>query len=317
MKNFSILSGTCLFLFVVLLQGAEKNSTVNPPSAAPESSKVSELYPDLTRACLTYAVVSELPEGVLLKAGELIIKDKDVNEEIAKAQEQMRPKLQKNALFVLEQIATFKLLLAEAKSEAAKSGTDISKKDEQAIMQDYLRTLAKSVNVGNAEILDFYNSNKEAIGNAPLEKVKPQIEQFLLQQKQQELVNKHIRTIGQRVKIEVSASWLKAQAALARDNPVDKARASGRPSLVDFGSTGCVPCDMLAPILETLRQKYKDKANVVFVHVGQEPMLASRYGIQAIPVQIFFDKTGKEVFRHVGFFPQEQIEKKLSEMGVK
>jgi len=317
MKNFSILSGTCLFLFVVLLQGAEKNSTVNPPSAAPESSKVSELYPDLTRACLTYAVVSELPEGVLLKAGELIIKDKDVNEEIAKAQEQMRPKLQKNALFVLEQIATFKLLLAEAKSEAAKSGTDISKKDEQAIIQDYLRTLAKSVNVGNAEIFDFYNSNKEAIGNAPLEKVKPQIEQFLLQQKQQELVNKHIRTIGQRVKIEVSASWLKAQAALARDNPVDKARASGRPSLVDFGSTGCVPCDMLAPILETLRQKYKDKANVVFVHVGQEPMLASRYGIQAIPVQIFFDKTGKEVFRHVGFFPQEQIEKKLSEMGVK
>ena len=74
---------------------------------------------------------------------------------------------------------------------------------------------------------------------------------------------------------------------------------------------------MLAPILETLREKYKGKVNVIFIHVGQEPILASRYGIQAIPVQIFFDKTGKEVFRHVGFFPQEQIERKLSEMGVK
>lgn len=40
-----------------------------------------------------------------------------------------------------------------------------------------------------------------------------------------------------------------------------------------------------------------------------------RYGIDAIPTQIFFDKEGKEVFRHTGFFPQEQIEKKLSELG--
>jgi thioredoxin 1 len=45
--------------------------------------------------------------------------------------------------------------------------------------------------------------------------------------------------------------------------------------------------------------------------------LAARYGIQSIPVQIFFDKDGKEVFRHVGVFPQEEIEKKLAEMGVK
>jgi thioredoxin 1 len=182
---------------------------------------------------------------------------------------------------------------------------------------DYVGTLAKTVNVSDLEILEFYNNNKETLGGVTIDKVKPQIEQFLLRQKQQELVNEHIRTIGRRTQIEISASWLAAQAALAKDNPVDKVRASGMPSLVDFGSTGCVPCDMLAPILETLREKYKGKVNVVFIHVGQEPILASRYGIQAIPVQIFFDKTGKEIFRHVGFFPQEQIEAKLSEMGVK
>jgi len=319
MKHFGILTGTCLFLlvFVVLLQGAEKNGTVNPPSTAPKPPTVSELYPDLTRACLTYAIASELPEGVLLKTSELVINEKDIKEEIAKAQEQMQPKLQKNALFVLEQIATFKLVLAEAKIEAVKSNADISKKDEQTIIQDYLHVLAKSVNISEAEILDFYKSNKEAIGNAPLEKVKPQIEQFLLQQKQQECINEHIKTIGKRMQIEISAPWLKVQAALAKDNPVDKARASGGPSLVDFGSTGCVPCDMLAPILDALREKYKGRLNVLFIHVGEEPILASRYGVQVIPVQIFFDKTGKEVFRHVGFFPQEQIEKKLSEMGVK
>jgi len=98
---------------------------------------------------------------------------------------------------------------------------------------------------------------------------------------------------------------------------VGKARSSGKPSLVDFGSKGCGPCDMMAPILATLSKKYDGKANVLFVHVGEEQILASRYGIQSIPVQVFFDKDGREVFRHVGFFPQEEIEKKLAEMGVK
>ena len=74
---------------------------------------------------------------------------------------------------------------------------------------------------------------------------------------------------------------------------------------------------MMAPILDRLRDKYKDKIDVIFIHVGQEPILASRYGVQSIPVQIFFDKTGKEVFRHTGFFPEEEIEKQLSKMGVK
>jgi thioredoxin 1 len=152
---------------------------------------------------------------------------------------------------------------------------------------------------------------------ASLAQVKPQIEQFLQQQKQQDVVDEHVRTIGKRIQIDISTSWLKTQATLAQDNLVDKARSGGRTSLVDFGSTGCVPCDMMAPILDTLREKYKEKINVVFIHVGEEPILASRYGVQSIPVQIFFDKTGKEVFRHVGFFPQEQIEKKLSQIGVK
>ena len=319
MKRFGIFTVVYLSLLVLVvpLQGAEKNSTSNVPSSSAKPRTVNELYPGLTIGVLTYAMASELPKGVLLKAGDLLIHDKELREEIAKAQEQMRPKLEKNAFFVLEQTATVKLLLAEARAEAAKNGRDISQKNDQTIIQDYLPTLVKNVEVGDSEILYFYNNNKETLGGASLAQVKPQIEQFLLQQKQQEFINKYIQTLGQRMQIEISAPWLKVQAALAKDNPVDKARASGMASLVDFGSTGCVPCDMLAPILETLREKYKGKVNVVFIHVGQEPILAGRYGIQAIPVQIFFDKTGKEVFRHVGFFPQEQIEAKLSEMGVK
>ena len=74
---------------------------------------------------------------------------------------------------------------------------------------------------------------------------------------------------------------------------------------------------MLAPILETLKKKYDGQANVVVVLVTQEQILAARYGIEAIPVQVFFDKDGKEVFRHLGFFPQEEIEKQMAKLGVK
>jgi thioredoxin 1 len=314
MKYFGII--TVLYLSLLPLEGSEVSSTVNP-SSSPKPRTVNQLYPGLTTGAMSCAAASTLPEGVVLRAGEIVIENNELIEEIGKAPEQMRPKLKKHAFFVLEQIATIKLLLAEARAEAVKGDKDISEKDEQAIIQDYLRALAKTAKVSEAEILDFYNGNTEMFDGASLVQIKPQIEQFLLQQKQQELINEHIRMIGRRMQIEISSSWLKVQAVLARDNPVDKARASGRASLVDFGSSGCVPCDMMAPILETLREKYNGKVNVIFIHVGEEPMLASRYGVQSIPVQIFFDKTGKEVFRHVGFFAQEQIEGKLSEMRVK
>ena len=184
------------------------------------------------------------------------------------------------------------------------------------MIQKYLTGLVANVQASDAEVTTFYEENKDACGGATLDQVKDQLKQLVLQQKQQKLVDEHVRTLGQRMSIEVSAAWTKEQSVLAKDNPVDKARSSGKPSLVDFGSTGCRPCDMLAPILETLKDKYAGKANVLFVHVGEEQILAARYGIQTIPMQFFFDKDGKEVFRHVGFWPQAEIEKKLAEMGV-
>jgi thioredoxin-related protein len=59
-----------------------------------------------------------------------------------------------------------------------------------------------------------------------------------------------------------------------------------------------------------------DRLNVVFVHVGEEEMLAMRYGIRSIPVQVFFDSEGKEVFRHVGFFPEKEVITQLNKIGV-
>lgn len=315
MTRYGIVS-IVLFLSVVSLQGAQQNSTKNS-STSSESKMVKEMYPNMEMGLLSNAVISDLSSGVLLKADNVVISDKELDKTIADANDNIKLQLKKYASIVLEQLAIPKLLVLEIKNEAAKNGQEITEKDENKIIQDYIRTLAKTIKVSDEKILEFYNNNKDSLSGATLEQIKPQIEQLLGQEDLQKLVDERILTIGRRMKIEISASWLKAQVAIEQDNPVNKARNSGKPTLVDFGSKGCVPCDMLAPILETLREKYKGKVNVVVVLTGEEPLLSSRYGIQVIPLQIFYDKTGKEVFRHTGFFPQEEIEKQLSKMEVK
>ena len=305
------------FAAIAGMQFMGQSATAEPAAPAPGpggEKTVSSAYPTLASGGLVHARLAELPEGVLLQAGEVTVTQKDLDAEIAKAPKTVREQLRKYAFFQLEQTATKALLLKEA---GAQAGKDAAGTDERALIQGYLGKLGEKLKVSDEEIADFHKNNMDVMGGAALEKVKPQIAEYLRQQKQQELVAQHIKTLGQRTSIEVSAAWAKAQAVLAKDNPVDKARASGKPSLVDFGAKGCIPCEKLAPILETLKTKYEGKANVLFVMVLEQQILAARYSVESIPVQVFFDKDGKEVFRHTGFWPQEQLEKKLAEMGVK
>lgn len=92
--------------------------------------------------------------------------------------------------------------------------------------------------------------------------------------------------------------------------------ASGLPRLVDLGADKCIPCKMMAPILEELKEQYKGKLDVVFLDVWKNPNISTQYGIQMIPTQIFYDAAGKEVFRHEGFFSKEDILAKWKELGV-
>jgi thioredoxin 1 len=91
---------------------------------------------------------------------------------------------------------------------------------------------------------------------------------------------------------------------------------TGRPRLLDLGATKCIPCKKMAPILDELKEEYVGQMDVEFIDVRQNRDAASQYGIQSIPTQIFFDASGKERFRHEGFFAKEDILKKWEELGV-
>jgi len=88
------------------------------------------------------------------------------------------------------------------------------------------------------------------------------------------------------------------------------------PRLVDLGADKCIPCKMMAPILEELSVEYKGKLQVVFIDVWKNPQEGPKYKIRVIPTQIFFDADGKELFRHEGFFSKEDILAKWKKFGV-
>jgi thioredoxin 1 len=93
------------------------------------------------------------------------------------------------------------------------------------------------------------------------------------------------------------------------------ATAQKLPRLLDLGAGKCIPCKMMAPILEELRNEYKGKLQVEFIDVWESPILGDQYEIRFIPTQIFFDPSGKELFRHVGFMSKEDILAKWRELG--
>ncbi len=88
------------------------------------------------------------------------------------------------------------------------------------------------------------------------------------------------------------------------------------PRLVDVGAKKCIPCKLMAPILEELKKEYAGRLQVDFLDVSINPGFAEQYGVTIIPTQIFYDATGKELFRHEGFMSKEDILNKWNELGV-
>ena len=92
--------------------------------------------------------------------------------------------------------------------------------------------------------------------------------------------------------------------------------AKALPRLVDLGAKKCIPCIMMAPILEELKKEYKGVIQVDFIDVWENQNAGQKYGIRAIPTQIFYDASGKELYRHMGFMSKESILAKFQDLGM-
>lgn len=90
----------------------------------------------------------------------------------------------------------------------------------------------------------------------------------------------------------------------------------GQVTMVDLGANKCIPCKMMAPILKELKEEYAGRASIVFIDVWENRKQAQRFGIRAIPTQIFYDKSGREVQRHIGFLDKKSIVATFEKLGV-
>ena len=81
----------------------------------------------------------------------------------------------------------------------------------------------------------------------------------------------------------------------------------------DFWAPWCPYCVRLKPIFESTASKYSD-IEFVKVNVDEQEGLSSRYGIQGIPVIKFFCE-GREVGEIGGYVPQNELEKRVSEIS--
>ena len=114
--------------------------------------------------------------------------------------------------------------------------------------------------------------------------------------------------------IAAMAQWPSAKHGSG--NSSEEPITSKRVTMIDLGAHKCIPCKMMAPILEELKEEYAGKADIIFIDVWERPDQAARYGIRVIPTQIFYDHEGKEFYRNVGFMDKKRIVAIFDKLGV-
>lgn len=97
---------------------------------------------------------------------------------------------------------------------------------------------------------------------------------------------------------------------LTKDNFKEEVLDSDKPVLVDFWATWCMPCKMIAPIVNEISNEYNGKCKVAKLNIDDAMEIATKFGVMNIPTIILF-KNGKEFTRIVGVASKESILKKI------
>lgn len=300
----------CILLSVI---GCVYSNPCFPGEGDPNDAGTIEiLYPNLAAGVLTQAKVGELPEGILLQAEELEISRKDIDQIISQQPKRLRQDLKKDMFFLLEQEAAARLLPVIARRELGEKTQDVTSIQESKLIDIFFDNLTDGISVSDRDIETFYQENESVFCGTPLDKVRKQIESYVLQDKKRRVTDQFIRNLGQRVEIVVSNSWLETQAKAAGDNPLDKARGNGKQTLAVFSAKSCCGPDKMQPVINAVRKKYDDKINIVYIEPRREQVLASRYGVRSVPTVIFYTDAGREFYRHSGFVSEQNIVEKMS-----
>ena len=82
--------------------------------------------------------------------------------------------------------------------------------------------------------------------------------------------------------------------------------------VIDFFAEWCMPCLIMAPIVDELADKFKGKIKFGKVNIEGNQELAQRFDVSSIPNLVLF-KEGKPLEHFIGSISSEELEGKLQE----
>jgi len=241
--------------------------------------------------------------------------------ELDKVPSPYKEMLQEDPKQFLDQLVLQEVLIQEAERLGVKSDANAKpeEKDSSQIQNLLKKEVIDKVKVNKEEIEILYKEHQSKMGKKKLDEVAPLLEELIRDAKGKEKVEEYITSLREKAKVEIDENRLKGITAVAPDTNTseefNKAVKSGKPLLVDFGANNCVPCRQLRPILKDIAKEQSGKAEILIIDVYKFKSLAADHKIQVVPTLIFFDKTGKEVYRHMGAWDKDSIVKKLAEIG--
>lgn len=100
---------------------------------------------------------------------------------------------------------------------------------------------------------------------------------------------------------------MSAAVTIDQDNFTTEVIQSDTPVVVDFWAEWCMPCKMVAPVLDQISQDYDGRLKIAKVNVDDNGAIAQKYNIVSIPTLLLF-KDGNVVGQQVGAVPRETIE---------
>ncbi|BDU71503.1 TlpA family protein disulfide reductase [Mesoterricola silvestris] len=121
----------------------------------------------------------------------------------------------------------------------------------------------------------------------------------------------------------LSAMMLAASVVLSADVPaldpagLTQLLKAGTWTVVEFGGPTCIPCRKMQPILAELQQQYGKRAQVRNFYVTEHLKEARELKIMAMPTQVIFDPSGREVGRHIGYWEKAEFQAALVQVGLK
>jgi thiol-disulfide isomerase/thioredoxin len=104
-------------------------------------------------------------------------------------------------------------------------------------------------------------------------------------------------------------------AVLLTSPGADVAQAAGE-VIYEFRSRVCPYCYELSEILDELNKKYPGQMTVRDIWSETDEPMFKRYQVSLVPTLIIVNSSGREIFRHEGMIPKEQLVSRLKGLNI-